>query len=103
MSDSQPEDPEGGLTDGSGIVRRQITPDPATSEYDLLEILAEIEGCAIEELPSLYNEVEHVVETLFKTPPSAAAQMSIAFSYAGYRITIDRNGTVQVVSVKDTI
>jgi len=103
MSDSQPEGSEGGLTDGSGIVRRQIAPDPETSEYDLLEILAEIEDCEIEELPSLYNEVEHVVETLFKTPPSAGAQMSVSFSYVGYRVTIERNGTVQIVPVKDTL
>jgi len=103
MSDSTPERPDGGHVSEGGMVRRQITPDPTTSEYELLEILAEIEGCEIEEIPSLYNEVEHVVETLFKTPPSAAAQMSISFSYAGYRITIDRNGTVKLVNVKDTI
>jgi len=103
MSDSQSDNAGDGQTDGSGTVRRQIPPDPATSEYDLLEILAEEAGTDIETLPPLYNEVEHVVETLFKTPPSADAQMSISFSYAGYRITIDRDGTVRLVSVKDTI
>ncbi|WP_220587097.1 HalOD1 output domain-containing protein [Haloarcula salinisoli] len=103
MSDSQSDNSGDGQTDGGGIVRRQIPPDPATSEYDLLEILADIEEVDIETLPPLYNQVEHVVETLFKTPPSADAQMSISFSYAGYRITIDRTGTVQFVPVKDTI
>jgi len=103
MSDSQPESDDDEHADGSGMVRREIAPDPETAEYDLLEILAEVEMCEIEELPALYNEVEHVVETLFRTPPSAAAQMSISFSYAGYRITIDRTGTVQLVDVKDTI
>jgi len=68
MSDSQPGHVEDMRTDGIGIVRCQITLDPETSEYDLLEILADLDGCEIEELPSLYNEVEHVVETLFRTP-----------------------------------
>jgi len=103
MADSQPKKPGDNHPNDPGIVRRHIPPDPETSEYDFLELLAEVEGCEIEDLPSLYNEVEHVVETLFSTPPSAAAQMSISFSYAGYRITIDRNGTVQLVSVKDTL
>jgi len=103
MADSRPEKPKDEEADDSGLVRREIAPDPETAEYDLLEILAEVEGCEIEALPALYNEVEHIVETLFRTPPSAAAQMSISFSYAGYRITIDRNGTVQLVDVKDTI
>ena len=103
MSDSQPEEPNDEHTNDSGTMRREIAPDPETAEYDLLEILAEVEGCEIEDLPALYNEVEHVVETLFRTPPSVAAQMSISFSYAGYRITIDRNGTVQLVDVKGTI
>ena len=103
MSDFTPEERHVVQASDGGTVRRQITPDPESSEYDLLEILAELEGCDIEDLPSLYNEVEHVVETLFKTPPSTAAQMSVTFSYAGYRISIDRNGTVQLVDVKDTI
>ena len=103
MTDSQPERPKDGTADDSGTVRRQIPPDPVTAEYDLLEILADVEGCEIEDLPPLYNEVEHVVETLFRTPPSTAAQMSISFSYAGYRITIDRSGAVKFVAVKDTV
>ncbi|WP_277540840.1 HalOD1 output domain-containing protein [Haloarcula laminariae] len=99
MSDTGSDKPGEGPGDGPGIVRRQIQPSSETSEYDFLEIVAEIEGCEIEELPSLYNEVEHVIETLFKTPPSTAAQMSISFSYSGYRVTIDRNGVVTLVPV----
>ncbi|MFB6140156.1 MAG: HalOD1 output domain-containing protein [Halosimplex sp.] len=39
-----------------------------------------IEGVSTTELPSLYREVDHAIEDLFKTPPSSAAQMEIAFS-----------------------
>ena len=102
MSDSGPDQPRDVSSEGAGIVRRHIDPNSETSEYDLLEIIAEVEGCEIEDLPSLYNEVEHVVETLFKTPPSNASQLSLSFSYVGYRVTIDRKGTVTLVPVKDT-
>jgi hypothetical protein len=103
MSNTGPDEPRDGSNSEPGIVRRQIRPSSDTSEYDLLEIVADVEGCEIEELPSLYKEVEHVVETLFKTPPSMSAQMSISFSYAGYRITIDRSGSVKLVCVKETM
>ena len=86
-----------------GIIRRRIDPDPATAEYDLLEIIAELEGSEIEGLPSLYNEVEHVVETMFKTPPSERAQIEVSFSYAGYRVSIDRHGVVELVPVKKSL
>jgi len=87
----------------SDVERRTIAPDPTTSEYDLLEVVAELEGCDINDLPSLYDEVEHVVETLFRTPPSNSSQMEITFSYAGYRITIHHDGSVKIVPVKESV
>jgi len=92
MSDEQP---GGG---GGDITRRQINPDPSTAEYDILEIVAELDGREIEMLPPLYNEAEHMVETLFRSPPSQRAQMELSFSYVGYRINIDRSGDVEVVA-----
>lgn len=83
-----------------GIVRAQIRPDPSTAEYQLLAIVADIEGCQIDGLPSLYDEVAHSVEELFETPPSDRAQMEIAFSYAGYRVTLTRAGEMKLVEVK---
>lgn len=94
----------GPATDGgSGIVHDHITPDADTAEYDLLEIIATLEGKDIEELPSLYTQVNHFVESLFEDPPSRESQMEIRFSYAGYRITIMQNGEVKLVPVKETI
>lgn len=88
---------------GSDIVCTQISPDPETTEYDLLEIIADLEGKEIEELPSLYTQVDHFVETLFDNPPSPESQMEIKFSYAGYRITIIQTGEVKLVPVKETL
>jgi|AntRauTorcE11898_2_1112593.scaffolds.fasta_scaffold23260_1 hypothetical protein len=88
---------------GTDTVYAEIASDSSTAEYDLLEIIADLEGREIEELPSLYTEVGHFVETLFEVPPSPAAQMEIRFSYAGYRITIAQSGTVKLVPVKETL
>lgn len=86
-----------------GIVRRQISTDPTEAEFDLLAVIAELEGTTEDELPSLYHELDHVVEALFETPPSPESQLQITFSYAGYRITMDQRGTVELVKVKESL
>lgn len=84
------------------VVRTEIAPDPATAEHDLLAIVADLEGSAIDELPSFYDQVDHFVEMLYKRPPSDEAQMEISFSYAGYRISMDQQGRVTILNVKRT-
>lgn len=102
-----PEATDGDDDDGSaqenGIIKTQITPDPDTAEYELLEYIAEMEGVEIEALPSFYDEIDHFVERLFQQPPSAAAQVEITFSYAGYRIRLDWKGNVTLVDVKRSL
>jgi len=86
--------------DEANIVRASIEPDPGAAEHDLLELIAESEGKAIEELPPFYDQVDHFVELLFKRPPSPESQMQIAFSYAGYRVTVNQKGEVTLLNVK---
>jgi len=40
---------------------------------------------------------------MFKTPPSERAQIEVSFSYAGYRVSIDRHGVVELVPVKKSL
>ncbi|WP_436929156.1 HalOD1 output domain-containing protein [Halosimplex halobium] len=82
-----------------GMVQTQIEPRSTTAESELLELVAELRGVDATDLPSLYREVDHAVENLFKTPPSSDAQMEIGFSYAGCRVRIDQRGNVKVVPV----
>ena len=101
--DRSGEDRPIGTDGGTNVVYADISPNSHTAEYDLLEIIAELEGKEIEDLPSLYTQVDHFVETLFKDPPSPESQMEITFSYAGYRITVTQGGSVKLVPVKETI
>jgi uncharacterized membrane protein len=89
------------LHTGTGITIRRISPMSDAADVDFLNIVAELEGVPVSELPSLYDEVDHAVENLFKTPPSSNAQMEICFSYAGYRVTIDQQGLVKVLKIPD--
>ena len=91
-----------GNNDGK-IITASIDPNPETAEYDLLAIVAELEGVEITDLPSLYDHVDHFVERLYETPPSAKAQLELSFSYAGYRITLLQGGDVTLMNVKQSI
>lgn len=88
------------MPDQPSIVVREVSTNPEDVEYELLELIAELDETEIEQLPSLYKQVDHLVEHLFRNPPVPAAQVELTFSYAGYRITIDQTGRVTVVAVK---
>jgi hypothetical protein len=87
----------------SGIVRFEIDPNPETAEYDLLEGIARHRHVAIEELPSLYRCIDHLVQSMFEDPPDREAQVELQFSYAGNRVTITQRGYVKLVPVRETL
>jgi len=89
--------------DENGILQFSIEPDPESAEYDLLTVLAEYEGVAVDELPSLYSVVDQFVGEMFDDPPSESAQLEMAFSYAGYRVTVTQGGHVTLVPVKESL
>lgn len=97
MSKDSRETPDAGPDHELQIVRRKLAPNPTTAEYDFLEIIAELEGRAIDELPSLYDEIDHFIELLFKNPPSPKSQLELEFSYNGYRVSMDQSGHVKLV------
>lgn len=76
------------------IHRRSISPNPRTAEIELMEIIADIEGIAEEELPILWRDADHMISNLFESPPGQHAQMELTFTYAGYRISISQSGDV---------
>jgi|APHM01.1.fsa_nt_gi hypothetical protein len=99
MSDDQPPD-DGRRPDTEGrIYHRQIDPTAENAEYDLLTVLAEVEGTDVTDLPAMYNSIDHFIERLFGTPPSPAAQVVLEFSYYDYRITVDQTGSVTLVKL----
>jgi hypothetical protein len=86
-----------------GIYRGTITPEPEIAEYELIEVIAGIEDRRIEELPSLYDEVNHMISSMFKTPASDKAQVEVGFSFNGLRVHLDHAGNYEITDVKRTI
>lgn len=86
-----------------GLVRRRIDPNPETAEYDFLSIVADVEGTTIDDLPSLWEDIDNLVQHVFEHPPADDAQVEVSFSYAGYRVSVDQTGGVTLVPVKETL
>ena len=86
----------------SGFIKTQIQPAADTAEYEFIEIIAELEGKEMDEIPSLYKELDHRITILFQNPPSPESQVALSFSYAGYRVTITQQGMVELIPVKNT-
>ncbi|AQL44531.1 hypothetical protein BV210_09785 [Halorientalis sp. IM1011] len=83
------------------MVHRRIEPDPADADYRLLQLIAEVEGIDVTELPPIYDRIDHLVTRMYEDPPSAEAQAQLKFSYAGYRITLDQDGNVSLIKIAD--
>ena len=102
-ADDDSSEAEGEDETRTDILRADIDPDPETAEYDLLELIAGVDGREIEELPPFYTQVGHFVERLFEHPPAQEAQMQIEFSYAGHRVRLNQQGQVTLLNVKNSI
>lgn len=63
----------------------------------VVEIVAELEGKAVDEMTPAYECLGNVLEGVFSEPPVDDAQVEIAFSYEGYRVTIEQDGGAQFV------
>lgn len=85
------------------VIKTTIDTDPTTAEYAFLEVIAEVEGVEMDHLPSLYDQVDHLIERLFKQPPAPEAQVELSFSYAGHRVRLTQGGQLTVLNVKDSI
>ncbi|WP_162224264.1 HalOD1 output domain-containing protein [Halorussus salinus] len=83
------------------IRHRKVTPDAEEANESLLRLIANLENCEVTDLPPLYEQVDHMVEHLFSTPPPPEAQAEIEFSYHGYRIELDQDGNVSFMKLAD--
>ena len=76
------------------IVRREVEPTERQANYRVLETVAEVEGVDVTALPPMYDRVDHMLDELFSEPPAPEAQVEVTFSFHGYRITADQEGTI---------
>ena len=75
--------------------------DPSENEptYIIVETIADLEGVDSDQLPSLYDTIDHMVDNLFSNPPIPKAQVQVSFTYAGYRITLNQDGSATFLKI----
>lgn len=67
--------------------------------YEIVDAIASFEGLDPDELPSFYDTVDHLVEHVFTNPPKPEAQIRLEFTYAGYRITLEQDGSAVFLKI----
>ena len=87
-------------TDGheNEIVHRQLDPDRDDLAVEVAEVVADLEGCEPDQLATMYGCIDGVIEHILSDPPSPEAQAVVEFTYEGYRITIEQDGTARFVA-----
>lgn len=81
------------------VVRRELNTDGEEPATQLAMAVADIDGREVNDLASIYDTVDHVVDNIFSTPPSSQAQLEVSFNYEGYRISVDQDGTAEFVKL----
>lgn len=87
------------LWESDRAYRRQLTPSPEDVELTFLEVVAEVEGCEISDLPRLWPAIDSLLQHGFTSPPDESAEVAIEFTYAGYRARIDQTGAATLVKL----
>lgn len=82
------------------IIHRELDTDRENPAVQIAETIAEIEEKEATNLANTYKCVDGVLTEIFSTPPSPEAQMQVEFSYEGYRITIEQNGSTKFVKTE---
>lgn len=70
-------------------------------EVNIAEVTAELEDAEIEQMPALYERMDHLIENLYSNPPDPEAQIQLEFTYAAYRIVLNQDGHATFMKVDD--
>ncbi|QLG63597.1 HalOD1 output domain-containing protein [Halorarum salinum] len=81
----------------SDVVRRELERDGANPAVQVSEVIAELEGKEVDELEAIYDCIDHVLDRVFSDPPRPGADVEVAFSYEGYRVSVEQDGSATFV------
>lgn len=82
------------------IIHRDLNTSRENPVVQITETVADIEDVQQSELTTVYSHLDHVLDYIFDNPPKPEAQVEITFSYEGYRITVEQDGTAQFVKIE---
>lgn len=81
------------------IVYRELDTDSEEPAFEIAEVVADLEGTSVDELPTTYDRTGGMLSGFYSNPPAPEAQMTVEFTYYGYRITVEQSGAVKFVHV----
>ena len=81
------------------IVHRRLDTARREPVVQVAEVVAELDDCAATDLTPTYERLDHLLENVFSDPPAPEAQVRITFTYEGYRVTVEQDGSAQFVKV----
>ena len=82
------------------IIHRELYTDVEEPTVQVAEVVADIEDEEHTELTTTYEHLDHILTYVFTNPPVPDAQVQITFTYEGYRITVEQDGSAQFVKVE---
>jgi hypothetical protein len=86
-------------THDNEIVHRELNTDREEPAVAIAEAVADLEEKQVSELTPTYDCIDGMISELFSNPPSSEAQMTVEFTYSGYRITVEQSGAAQFVQI----
>lgn len=63
----------------------------------VVTVVADLEDEDVEDMQTAWDVIDDLLDHLFSNPPTPGAQAEITFSYEGYRVTVEQNGTAKFV------
>lgn len=92
-------DEQDGVSDGpeTTVVHRQLDTDGEEQTAQVVAAVSELEGTAGTDLPPLWTCVDGMLDHRYSTPPDPSAQLLVELRDAGYRITVEQDGTARFV------
>jgi pimeloyl-ACP methyl ester carboxylesterase len=85
-------------SDGDRIVHHEFDTDQDDPATAVAEAVADLRGEETTDLTTMYDQIDHMIDHLFSTPPDPGAQVQVEFTFEGYRITIEQDGTAEFVA-----
>jgi len=82
------------------IVHQELDTDREEPAIAIVEVVADLKGTPAEELPPAYHYINRTLSNLYSNPPKPEAQMTVEFTYSGYRITVKQSGAAEFVNVR---
>ncbi|SFC44905.1 hypothetical protein SAMN05444422_108193 [Halobiforma haloterrestris] len=78
------------------VAQQRLETEQETPATQIVEIVAELEGADPMNVSPIYNCVDSLIADLFSSPPPEEADATVTFSYLGYRIRVEQDGTTTV-------